>query len=564
MAATGATTGATAFVTALREAKVTTVFAYPGAVALPLFDALYTSGDIQLVLARHEQGAVFAAEGWARSRGQAGVVLVTSGPGATNTVTGIADAWMDSVPLVICTAQVARERIGTDAFQESDITGITLPITKHSYLVKSADELAPTIAEAFFLATTGRQGPVLVDIPVDVATSPLSSGSVASFGTHHLSAYNPRPLPAPELVNEAAALLTRARWPVILAGGGVIAAGASEVLLQLAGQTGIPVATTLMGRGAFPEDNPLWLGMPGLFGDVSVNDALRRADVLLAVGTRLTERLAADASNLAPAARLIHIDIDPAELGKQCPAALALIADAHDALELLLQKLAATATQSGRGERTRQHSHRPVSPPHDFSDPCVLDPRYVITALDALASRRHQQGCATIRVTEVGQNQLWAAQYSRVLRPRSFLTSGGLGAMGFGLPAAIGAQLACPEALVLNISGDGSLQMNIQELATAALEQTPIKVFVLNNGGLGLVRQWQQQRYDSRLAASVFPADVPDLVQLARSYGLVGLRATDRKSFDEALACALAHTGPVVVDCRIPESLQVEMRGTQS
>jgi acetolactate synthase-1/2/3 large subunit len=560
-------TGADSFVAALRAAGVSCVFGYPGATALPLFDALYGADDIRLVLSRHEQGATFMAGGWARATGRTGVVLVTSGPGATNTVTAIADAYMDSIPLVVFTAQVPSALIGTDAFQESDITGITLPITKHSYLVKSADEIAPTVAKALYLAATGRRGPVVVDIPVDVAEGIVgvnggSDGAGKSDGDGDSAArlftgYDPRPQPDPALIAQAAAALTAAKHPVILAGGGVIAAEACHLLTDLARTQGIPVVTTLMGRGAFPEDDLMWLGMPGLFGHAGANEALSLCDVLLAVGTRFAERIAEDPAAVAPDATVIHIDVDAAELGKQRRADVAINADAADALTALLRELpdgcGEASPDSGASFSLRTRAA--------LADTDVLIPAYVVGMLDALTQKRTQQGKATIRVTEVGQNQLWAARHSRVTRPRSFLTSGGLGAMGFGLPTAIGAQLACPDALVLNISGDGSFLMNVQELATAVAVRAAVKVFILNNAGLGLVRQWQDMKYAGRHVASELPVDQPDFAALATAFGAVGLTVATPADFEVALRRALESDGPVVVDCRIDPTDIVEMQG---
>jgi acetolactate synthase-1/2/3 large subunit len=551
------------------------VFGYPGATALALFDALGERDDIRIVLTRHEQGAAFAANGVARATGRAGTVLVTSGPGATNTVTAIADAYMDSIPLVVFTAQVATAVIGSDAFQETDIFGVTMPITKHSFLVKDARDLPFIIDEAYRLATTGRPGPVLVDIPVDVAEADIGDDTAGEYVPSRAVVPD---APAAAVLARAAQMLTDAERPLILAGGGVIASGASDVLTQLAHANGIPVVSTLMGRGAFNEDDPAWLGMAGMFGHASANAALHAADVLLAVGTRFAERVAADPTRLAPGGQLIHVDIDAAEVDKRRRADLALIGDARailGAIQQHIQQLAAPGRSDARAaglsdvDRGTAHETPAQTPAPTTSQGAdtrpaaetvsahMLTPEYIIAALDRTCRETELLGRPTIRVTEVGQNQMWTAVGSRFRTPRSLLTSGGLAAMGFGLPAATGAAIARPDALVVNISGDGSFQMNLQELATVAGLMIPLKVFILNNAGLGLVRQWQDARFGGRHVASDLAPDLPDIVALAHAYGLVGMRAATCGQFDTALIAALATPGPAIVDCRISPDAHV-------
>jgi acetolactate synthase-1/2/3 large subunit len=474
---------------------------------------------------------------------------------------------------VVFTAQVALPLIGTDAFQESDITGITLPITKHSYLLKDATDMSFTVGKAFYLATTGRPGPIVVDIPVDVAqakSTPKIEAQTEECVQHSkISApagYDPYPQADASDLGYAAELLSAASRPLIIAGGGIITAGATEELTTFARQHVLPVVSTMMGRGAFPEDDSLWLGMVGMFPPPTVTGALQEADLVLALGTRLTERVASTWQDFAPKAQLIHVDIDAAELQKRHPTTFSINADVRDVLAALCsewqtagEKESAkapliSATVAGSQFRHVAQNSAPAK------KGAALTPQHIVTALDALTHKCEAAGQPVIRVTEVGQNQLWAAQYSRVTRPRSFLTSGGLGAMGFGLPAAVGAQIACPDALVINISGDGSLQMNMQELATVVQEQLPLLIVVLNNAGLGLVRQWQHTLCDSRLTASNLDSATPELTQLAVAYHIAAYSADTEAVFDEALTQARSIVGagkPALIDCHIEPDFEV-------
>jgi acetolactate synthase-1/2/3 large subunit len=547
-------TGALAWATALKRSGVEFVFAYPGATALPLFDALALyAPEIEIVLPRHEQAAVFMASGYARSSGKTGVVLVTSGPGATNTVTGIADAYMDSIPVVVFTAQVALPLIGYDAFQESDITGITLPITKHSYLLKSASDIEHVVDKCFFLASTGRPGPVLVDIPIDVSLETLTT-----LGETHANmplGYEPRPIADPSDVKKVAALIKEAQNPLIVAGGGVISSNASKLLYDIAHKYQIPVTSTLMGRGAFPEGSELWRGMLGIFGHDCARKALQSADLVLALGTRLTERVIRDLKISAPRAKLVQVDIDAAELDKRHKTSVSVCADISDFLSLLDAK-----SISGFDAKPKQEVRDSFNCLQS-DDQGKLFPAQIVSRVDELVHSREDSGQSVFRVTEVGQNQLWAARHSKIRQPRSFISSGGLGAMGFGLPASIGVQLKNPDALVINISGDGSLQMNIQELATLVQESLPVLIVVLNNSALGLVQQYQSEHCDGRMTASGFPEGYPDFSKVAEAYGIASYRVQSLDDFEAALMDALRIVDggkPALIDAIIDPSICVE------
>jgi acetolactate synthase-1/2/3 large subunit len=536
-------TGAQALVRSLEAEGVEVLFGYPGGVALPIFDALYESKTVRSVLPRHEQGAVHMADGYARVTGKPGVVLVTSGPGATNTVTGIANAYMDSIPLVVFTAQVATTVIGTDAFQESDITGITIPITKHNYLVKNVDDLPEVIKEAFHIATTGRPGPVLIDVPVDVSRAELNFRYPE---TVNLSGYKPTFKGHAKQIKQAAGMIGKARKPLLYAGGGVLASGAWKELKELCELMQLPVVATLMGKGAFPEDHHLSLGMPGMHGPKYVNYAITETDLLIAVGVRFDDRVTGKLASFASKSKIIHIDIDPAEIGKNKAADVPIVGDAKAVLAELVVELRKMNAEPRTDAwmrviddwRTRYPLHYH---PHDE----VVMPQYVVERVRELTKDRK-----TVIVTEVGQNQMWACQYARIKEPRTWASSGGLGTMGFGLPAAIGAQFGRPDHLVIDIAGDGSIQMNSQEMATAAIEKQPVKVVLLNNGFLGMVRQWQELFYDHRYSSSILPP-CPDFVKLADAYGWLGLRVTDPKEVDAALIAAFAHDGPALIDFRV-------------
>ena len=536
--------GGHALVRALEDVGVEVVFGYPGGVALPIFDALYDSKVIRTILPRHEQGAVHMADGYARVTGRPAAVIVTSGPGATNTVTGIANAYMDSIPMVVFTAQVATPVIGTDAFQESDITGITLPITKHNYLVKDANDLPDVIAEAFHIASTGRPGPVLVDVPADVSKTEITYKWPVTL---NLPGYKPTYKGHAKQIKQAADLIGKARKPLLYAGGGILASEAWKELKELAELMQIPVATTLMGKGGFPEDHHLYLGMPGMHGPKFVNYALTETDLLIAIGVRFDDRVTGKLSAFASKAKVIHADIDPAEIGKNKPVDVPIVGDAKGVLAALTAEL----RKAGAEPRTDAWMRvvddwRARFPLHYDHDGSRLMPQLVVERIRELTKDR-----PTVICTEVGQNQMWSSQFCRIREPRTWVSSGGLGTMGFGLPAAIGAQVARPDYLVVDIAGDGSIQMNSQEMATASIEKLPVKVVILNNGFLGMVRQWQELFYEHRYASSVLDQDCPNFVKLAEAYGWRGQRVDSPDQLDAALIAAFDHPGPALVDCRV-------------
>ncbi|GAB4288940.1 MAG: acetolactate synthase large subunit [Coriobacteriia bacterium] len=539
-------TGARALVRSLEAEDVDVVFGYPGGVALPIFDELYDAESIRKILVRHEQGATHAADGYARATGKPGVVLVTSGPGATNTVTGIANAYMDSIPMVVITAQVATHVLGTDAFQETDITGITIPVTKHNYLVKDASELPAAIHEAFHIATTGRPGPVLVDIPVDVSKAEIEYTKPPQVS---LPGYKPTYKGHAKQIKQAAMLVSKARKPLLYAGGGVLASGAWAELKELAELMQLPVTTTMMGKGAFPEDHHLWIGMPGMHGAKYTNYSITETDLLIAVGVRFDDRVTGKLATFASKAKIIHVDIDPAEIGKNRVADVPIVGDAKH----VLSSVTAELRKMGAEPRTDAWMRviddwRGRFPLHYHGDdPEVLMPQFVVERVDAVS----REFADVIVATEVGQNQMWACQFYHVRKPRSWVSSGGLGTMGFGLPSAIGAQAGRPDALVIDIAGDGSLQMVSQELATARIHDLPVKVVILNNGFLGMVRQWQELFYERRYSESFLGQDVPDFVKLAEAYDCLGIRVTRPAELDDALKRAFEHDGPAVVDCRV-------------
>jgi acetolactate synthase-1/2/3 large subunit len=524
----------------LQEEGVDTIFGYPGGVVIDIFDELEKT-DIRHILVRQEACAVHAADGYARAGGRVGVCLVTSGPGATNTVTGIASAYMDSIPVVIFTGQVPTHLIGNDAFQEVDIVGITRPCTKHNYLVKRTEDLARIIKEAFYLASSGRPGPVLVDIPKDVSVTQIDYKPPQKV---KLRSYNPTYNPNARQLQKVVELVKGAKKPVIFAGGGVILSKASKELTELARKIQAPITTSLMGLGAFPASDPLWLGMIGMHGTYRANMSTGECDLLMGIGVRFDDRVTGRISAFATHAKIVHIDIDPTSIRKNIPVTAPVVGDCKITLaklNKLLDKEDLGDLKKNRKKWFEQIQHWKDTQPLAYKQEDVIKPQYVVEKLYQLTKGK------AIITTEVGQNQMWAAQYYHFDRPNHFITSGGLGCMGFGLPAAIGAQLACPDALVVDVAGDGSIQMNIQEMATAVQCKLPIKVVILNNGYLGMVRQWQQLFFDKRYVSTCLDCS-PDFVKLAEAYGAVGLRATKPEEVEAVLKKGLASKKPVIMD----------------
>ncbi len=539
--------GAEILLQCLEAEGVDVIFGYPGGKVLTIYDVLYDS-PIKHVLARHEQGAAHAADGYARATGKVGVCLATSGPGATNLVTGIATANMDSVPMVVFTGQVGTAFIGRDAFQEADITGITLPITKHNYLVEKAEDLARIIREAFYIARTNRPGPVVIDLPSDIMDKEAEYEPVTE--EVNLRGYRVvKGVNAGQVIN-AAELIQKARRPVLYVGGGVIVSGASDKLLELADKMQIPVTTTLMAMGAFPGDHPLNLGMLGMHGTRYANYAVSDCDLLIAVGARFDDRVTGKIEHFATRARVIHIDIDAAEIGKNVAVDVPIVGDCLDVLNALIPRVNAGNDLS---EWHRQIAEWKEQYPLSYGTACEgrLMPQYVIEKIGEIT---HGEAIIT---TEVGQHQMWAAQYLKLKYPRTFISSGGLGTMGFGFPAAIGAQVGCPDRKVIDIAGDGSIQMNIQELATAVQYKLPVVICVLNNHYLGMVRQWQGLFYEGRYSFTDM-SHQPDFVKLAEAYGAVGIRVTKNEELEPALRQALNETErPVLIDVWVERDADV-------
>jgi acetolactate synthase-1/2/3 large subunit len=527
----------------LRAEGVDVVFGLPGGANLPTYDAFYDAG-IRHVLVRHEAGGGHAAEGYAKATGRVGVALATSGPGATNLVTPIADAMMDSVPVVFITGQVRTELLGTDGFQEADTLGITLPIVKHSFMIQHPLEIPGAIHEAFHIARTGRPGPVVVDIPQDLSRAEIPYEPVLEVS---LPGYQPTIDGNQKQIRQAANALASARRPVIYAGGGVINANASAELIELATTERFPVTCTLMGLGAFPGTHAQWLGMLGMHGTRAANYAMDEADLIVAVGARFDDRITGKLAEFAPHAKFIHIDIDPAEISKNVPAHIPIVGDARNILRKLVDEYRALDTDPARlGDWwTRIEAWRAEHPlRYDDSVDAEIKPQYLIQAL------YEATGGDAVIVSDVGQHQMWAAQYYHFKRPRQWINSGGLGTMGFGLPAAMGAKVGSPDDTVCVVAGDGSIQMNIQELATCVQEEIAVKVFILNNGYLGMVRQWQELFWDHRYS-QVDMGQHPDFVKLAEAYGATGLRFTDKHSLVEDMRAAIATPGVVVADVRV-------------
>jgi len=528
--------GAKIIVECLKKEGVDVIFGYPGGSVIPLCDALYDSG-IHFILTRHEQGAAHAADGYARASGKIGVCLATSGPGATNLVTGIATAYMDSIPLIALTGQVATQLIGNDAFQEVDTTGITRPITKHNYLVKTPQQLCKTFKEAFYIAKTGKPGPVLIDIPADVQKAETDFQYPDKV---EIRSYKPVYEGHPMQIEKALSLIKKTEKPVILAGGGVISSNAAEQLKEFAEKAQIPVALTLMGLGAFPTQHPLHLGMAGMHGTRYANNAIMETDLLLAIGCRFDDRVTGKISEFASNAKIIHVDIDPVSIGKNVSVDVPIVGDAKYVLEQFINNCPKINTKQWLEKINVWKGKYPLT----YKDSNNLKPQFIIETISRLTN-----GEAVI-VTEVGQNQMWAAQYYKFKSPRGFISSGGLGTMGFGFPAAIGAQVACKEKTIIDIAGDGSIQMNIQELSTAVSEKIPVKVIILNNQYLGMVRQWQELFYEKRYAFTCLKGKQPDFVKLAEAYGATGYRVTKKQDLEKTLIKALNHNeGPVFVDC---------------
>ena len=540
-------TGAQAVIASLEAEGVDTLFGYPGGQAIKIYDALYDSKKIHHVLARHEQGATHMADGYARATGKVGVVLVTSGPGATNTVTGIATAYMDSVPLVVITGQVTRGVIGTDAFQESDIVGITMPVVKHSFLLQSTDDLTRTFREAFYIASTGRPGPVLIDIPSD-----LSSAEMVFHYPDKISlpSYRPTYKGNAKQVRQAVACIQESKRPLIYAGGGIVTSHACSELTELAERMQIPVVTSLMGKGAMRCSNPLNLGPVGMHGSKYANMAVTECDLLIAVGARFSDRVTGKVDEFAPHAKIIHIDIDPAEIGKIIDPAVPIVGDAKVVLGAINDRLEKTEAQPVGTEWVKtvcEWRKRWPLYTEDFEDfPGMIAPEVVLSHLSDKLNPE-----ASIVTTEVGQHQMWAHQNIHREHARTFLSSGGLGTMGFGFPAAIGAKIGCPEDEVVCIAGDGSFQMNSQEMATAAINKVGVKVLIMDNRALGMVHQWQRLFYNERYSFTELDAN-PDFVKLADAYGWQAARISKPEEIDGALDAMLSAEGPYLLDVQIP------------
>lgn len=533
-------TGADVLIRSLVNENVDIVFGYPGGAVLPIYDALHrANAPFKHVLCRHEQGLIHAAEGYARVTGKPGVVIATSGPGATNLITGITDAMMDSLPVVIFTGQVSAGVIGTDAFQEADIIGITTPITKYNYQVRDLKDLPRIVKEAFHIATTGRPGPVVVDIPKDISQEITNAEFETEF---HLPGYQPTIKPNPMQIKKLAEALSKSKRPLLLAGAGVLFAGASEELKILAEKYQIPVTTTLLGLGSFPGTNELSLGMAGMHGTYTANMAIYEADLLINIGARFDDRLTGNLQHFAPNAKVAHIDIDPAEIGKNVKTNIPVVGDAKEALITLLEN-EVEMQELNEWHQTLKANKQNYPLWYDRSEE-LISPQWLIEQIYEISNGK------AIVTTDVGQHQMWAAQFYQFDRPDNWVTSGGLGTMGFGFPAAIGAQLGRPDDLVVSLVGDGGFQMTLQELAVIKERNLPVKVVIVNNEALGMVRQWQEKFYEERYSESLL-SENPDFVKLAESYGVKGMRVDKESDVPGALKEVFAHDGPVVIDCRV-------------
>jgi acetolactate synthase-1/2/3 large subunit len=540
-------TGADLLIDLLINEGVDTLFGYPGGAVLPIYDAIYRArGNIKHVLFRHEQGSIHAAEGYARITGKPGVVIATSGPGATNLVTGITDAMMDSLPLVIFTGQVARGVIGTDAFQEADVMAITTPITKHNYQVQDIADLPRMVKEAFHIASTGRPGPVLIDIPKDISAGELFE--IPEEGTINLPGYQPTTKPNPLQIKKLAEAITKSKKPVILAGAGILHGKASAELTAFAEKHKIPVVTTLLGLGTFPANNPLSLGMGGMHGTYAANMAMYESDLLINIGARFDDRLTGNLKHFAPNAKVAHIDIDPAEIGKNVPTNIPIVSDSKEALvELMNQTAESPENEEWLETLSKYQEEFPLWYKHD---PNGMSPQWLIEAIHKVTN-----GDAVV-TTDVGQHQMWAAQYYNFEKPHRWVTSGGLGTMGFGFPAAIGAQMASPGSTVVAIVGDAGFQMTLQELSVIYEQNLPVKIIIVNNGALGMVRQWQELLHGNRISESILQTH-PDFVKLAEAYHIRGLKIESQEELITKLPEVFAYDGPVLMDCRVLQQEKV-------
>lgn len=537
-------TGSSIIIECLKKEGIEYIFGYPGGAVIPLFHSLYIA-PFKFILSRHEQGAIHAADGYARASGKPGVVIATSGPGGTNLVTGIATAYMDSIPIVIITGQVSSDMIGNDAFQEADITGITRPITKHNYLVQDINDLSVIIKEAFYISSSGRPGPVLVDIPVDIFKSKASFNYPEKID---IRGYKPVYMGHPIQIKKACELIASSKKPVIYAGGGIIISNASNELRSFIKKTNIPITTTLLGLGAFPETDPLSLEMLGMHGTYYANHAVHDSDLLIAIGARFDDRVTGIISKFIPNAKVIHIDIDPASVSKNVNVDVPIVGDCKNVLCELNKQITKPIIDVWLAKINDMKKKHPLTFENNTNK---IKPQYVISKIYELT-----KGDAII-CTEVGQNQMWAAQFYKYSKPRSFISSGGLGTMGYGFPASIGVQLARPDKRVFDIAGDGSIQMNIQELIVAVEHKLPIIIAIINNGCLGMVRQWQQLFYDKRYSHTCFNSS-PDFIKLAEAYGAIGIKIDYKKDVETAIKKALQiHDKPIVLDFHVEKEENV-------